>query len=643
MWDMPVGWRNVAQFCGLVLLGLTTAVAAEAAPSKAAQSKWQEWHQSGDDVRVVVAADGSALVERQIRYRVVAGVFKGFELPVVEKGVVPTPEVEVTAQDGSRATARLERDTEPKKPAEGAPTVDADLLRVVLDDQDKGLRRGSYTFKLSYKVDLSRSTNLDRDSAMWRLTWVSPPSQEGRDVAKVVFELPSAPTPPKVAPFDPLPGAPAGAVVDELTTMANVRRMPDHDAIELVRPHVARGESVRWAVRVDPKAFPKLHAEAAPVAAVHGAEPASVASPRVARWVLAALVVSLGVLFGLLVRAKDADVARLAAAHGAEPQPLLPLGRHRALLAGASALAGAALVALAGLGAAGALVAVGALFAVHRPPRGSSRSRAGGGWVPLRSSDAFDLAPRRSSWLDATTRRGAVTLGALVVTVGAASAALFATTSPSLGSLVVLFGVACLPTFVTGVASQIGPRVGRASPALERAHRALAEPGTIVRALGLVGRGANDAEEVRVWASPEVSIVGFGGVEIASLTSATLAGRRERLELVVRVLDGSAAHDRIMTLVPGAATRPGRRPEERVMTLAPTRGDADAAVDLARRVVEIVRERRVAKTGAAPARALAAERRKPRDVAPRAPAAASRRAAEGDRKDALDLAPAFGA
>jgi hypothetical protein len=639
MWDMPGGWRNVAQFCGLVLLGLTAAASANAAPNKAAQSKWQEWHQSGDDVRIAVTADGSALVERQIRYRVVAGVFKGFELPVVEKGVVPNPEVEVTAQDGARVTARLERDTEPKKPAEGAPAVDADLLRVVLDDQEKGLRRGSYTFKLSYKVDLTRPANLDRDSAMWRLTWVSPPSQEGRDVAKVVFELPSAPTPPKVAPFDPLPGAPAGAVADELTTMANVRRMPDHDAIELVRPHVARGESVRWAVRVDPKAFPKLQAEVAPAAIVHGAEPAPVASPRVARWVLAALVVALGVAFGLLVRAKDSDVARLAAAHGAEPQPLLPLGRHRPVLAGGATLAGAALVALAGVGAAGALVAIGALFAVHRPPRGAAGRRAGGGWVPLRPSDAFDRAPRRPSWLDVTTRRGVVALGGLVVAVSGAVGGLVATTSPSLASLVALFGVACLPAFVTGVASQIGPRVGRASAALERAHRGLAEPGTIVRALGLVGRGANAAAEVRVWASPEVSIVGFGGVEIASLISATLAGRRERLELVVRVLDGSPAHDRIVALVPGATTQPGRRPEERVMTLAPPRGDADGAIELARRVVDVVRERRVAKTGAAHA---GAERRQPREVRARTSAPPAR-GGERDRKDGLELAPAFGA
>lgn len=644
MCDMPAGSRNVTRFWGVIALGAALGLTgtAEASPRSAAASKWQEAHQAADDVRITVGADGSALVERQVRVRVVAGVFKGFDLPAIEKNAVPTPDVEVTASDGARTPARLERAADPKKTEGASPAPELDTLRVVVDD-DKALRRGSYTFKLSYRVDVTDAAHLDKDGALWKLTWASAPSPEGRDVARVTFDLPTAPTPPRVAPIDPPPGAPPGASTDDPTMMSNVKRLPERDEIELVRPHVARGEAVRWSVRVDPKALPRLAAEAP-----KAAPPSPVATttagpvPRLARW-LTALGVLLGAaIVGLFVHHKDRDVERAARARGAEPAPLVParfaLGR-RAIAAGLLAGVGAGLVALAGIGAAGVLVAVAALLGVHRPPRLAARAAGGGAaGVPLRAEDAFDGSAPEPSWLDASTRRGKGALAAMVV-VAAAGAIGLSFVSPRGASLVVLFAAALAPVFVTGLRSQLGPLAGRGSSALAGVHRELASRGLLVRALGLVRRGARDAAEVRVWVSPEVSILGFTGVEVAAVEVPSLSGRAERFELVARVLDGSVAADRIAALVPGAVAEPGRKPEERVFALAPSRPDAASAAELAASIADVVRERRV--EGGAPLAKGATERRRPRSEPKRAARRAEPAPARGAHSG-VDLAPAFG-
>src|SRR6202035_2950345 len=76
----------------------------------------------------------------------------------------------------------------------------------------------------------------------------APVATDGFDASKTVFELPAAPDAPVAVLAD------TGAVDDSV--VASLRRDPGSDVLELVRPHVARGEAPVWTLRVDPRALP---------------------------------------------------------------------------------------------------------------------------------------------------------------------------------------------------------------------------------------------------------------------------------------------------------------------------------------------------------------------------------------------------
>jgi hypothetical protein len=167
---------------------------------------WQEAHQTSDDVRITVEPDGSATILHHLRYRVVAGRFKSFDIA----GIDPNAEVALETviapeKSGNEIAAHVEPVT--KTPG---------TIRVSIDE-GKGLTRGAYTFDVKYKLDLVKLKLLVRDGGLWKVTWTAPPAPEGHDGARVIFDLPSAPTEPRLAagPEDD---------VDDVATRSRARR-----------------------------------------------------------------------------------------------------------------------------------------------------------------------------------------------------------------------------------------------------------------------------------------------------------------------------------------------------------------------------------------------------------------------------------
>jgi len=205
-------------------------------PADAHAGGWTEVHQTSDDVRVSVGADGVAIFEYRMRWRIVAGKFRSLDVGGIDLRAALEPEATVSSEKGGDHIARVERDAK-------AP----DTVHIFVDAPAKWLGRGVYLVDIRYKLDLVAAKILTRDGGMWRLAWTAPPALEGRDGARVVFELPTAPTEPRLANAEQVQ-----------TTLATLRRLPDGDELELVRAHVPRGEAVTWAARVDPKAFPAV-------------------------------------------------------------------------------------------------------------------------------------------------------------------------------------------------------------------------------------------------------------------------------------------------------------------------------------------------------------------------------------------------
>jgi len=564
-------------------------------------SAWQEAHQTGDDVHVRVDEAGVAQVEHRIAWHVVRGPLKSIDLVSIDPGVVLEPDVPIAAEDGRSLLAHAAR-------------RDDRTVRITVDEP-RALMRGTFTFEVRWKVDLVATRALSRDGATWRLAWAAPVATDGFDASRTTLDLPAAPDAP--APIVADTGA-----VDE-GAVASVRREPGRDVLELVRPHVARGEAPLWTVRLDPRALPA-------VVAPRLRSPSDSAAPpepdRVRETSLAVGLGALALLVALLVARKDRVFSARCQAAGAVARGLLPLPA-----AGRAALAGVSLAAAVGLELAGhptlgaLLVALATLSAALRAPAAKLPPRGPGRWLALRPEEAF--APLPPAW---TADALAVVVGvACVAGAGAALRGLDA----SAPWLVALDAVALVPLLVTGRASQRPPAGIRASaPWLARAFRALRATGALrVSPWARVPLEASAPDELRLLVVPRVAMPGVVGIEVGLAWSASPVGWVASPELLARVLDGSAAAAKLARDLPGSRTVTGRRPDERVVRLLPRAPSHASAVALARGLAAALTDRRAA---AADSPWTAADRRVARAPAtpaapatPTAPAAPPRAAA----------------
>jgi hypothetical protein len=540
---------------------LALAKLGHAAP--AAAGGWQEVHLGGVDVRVNVGRDGRADIVHKIVYRVVAGTLRAVELDGFDADLDLDPAGTVTGEDGSKLALFVARD-------------DKGVVHATVDDT-KGLKRGTYTFELRYKVVFAKARLL-LDGAFLHMKLRTPAMREGIDGMRVVFDLPSAPTEPQLA---------SGAGVDD-GVLVTLRRSAERDELELVRPHVARGELVEWGARVDRKALPAvddpaLHPAPSPVA-VHDD------SERWTHWGIAALV---GLLFAALVAKKGALVCERARLQEAEVRGLVPSSPMLRAVGAGLAMAAAVRMELLAEHLLGAVwIGVTMLLSAVRVVAPSESARATGPWLPLKAEDVFLAQASNADTLDAGTRRGRVVLFSI--------AALFALAAPLLARVgtdvpyfVALDLVALVPIFFTGLGTQLPPDVARAASLLARPFAHLGRT-MKVAPYGHVPCGAADPDEVRILALPRLAMPGLQGIEVGIAWEKSGTTFVPFYGVLVRVLEGSFAAAKMASHLQGVARPlPGRKPEERVYQLKPRMPYGGAAVELVTELAEQLRDRRV--------------------------------------------------
>ena len=583
---MFVTTRRAAPALALVAL-------ATVAPAQAAAT-WQEMHETSDDVRLEIAPSGVATVQHHLRYRIVAGHFKTFEIA----GLDPHAELAAEAvfkpeKTGSEVPARIETGKVPG------------TARIVIDE-GKGLGRGAYTVDLGYKLDLVGNRMLTRDGAMWKVSWTAPPATEGHDGARVVFDLPTAPTEPRLA-----------GAAESTTTLATLRRSTERDELELVRAHVPRSEAVVWQARIDPKAFPAITTpELRPPPAAEIIAPTMLRS-NLARILLAAGLALLAAGLALVLREKQRSVRGVCEARGFLARPALPIGPATPFVYGVTATL-SLVVLLWWLPVVGALLVVLAMaLAAHRAPVPVARKRTPGVWRPLPSL----LPKRKTSFDDAFdlgARRGRITLAGLV----AAAAALVFVLRPYVPQIALalpMFASTLLPLFVTGTRAQIAEDVtDLAARVLRPIRDALGSAVDLshvdVAAIGRHPAGALLPDDIRLAYAPKERTPGLRAIEVALATTATGGAVPE---VLVRFDSGSAAADRVAKLAP---LLPGRTAEERVMRLCPEEPTAPSTSTLVARLLAQLEERRApAGEKTTPARWKGADRRRKRAPSLHAP------------------------
>lgn len=569
---------------------LAAATAAIAMLSGRGAQAWQEAHQTGDDVRVHMDAAGVAQVEQQLRWHVVRGPLKSVDLLGVDPAAELQPDVVITAEEGGKTFAAH------------ASRRDERTVRVTVDEP-RALMHGSFVFGVRWRLDLVAAHALTREGATFRLSWSAPVATDGFDAEKTAFALPAAPDAPVAVLADT--GAPDDAVVSSL------RRDPGTDTLELVRPHVARGEAPVWTLRIDPRALPLvsdpvLH----PMTAVAPVEP-----DRVRESLLAAGLLALAGVFGLLVHGRARAFEAAAAARGVRARAILPLSPAlRSAVAGAALAGGVGLELLAhATEAAAVLVALATLAAALRAPSSRQVARGPGRWLLLQPGDAFQTAPTGAS--AAEVLAGALALVALVV--AGAIAQRFDAEGPW---LVAIDAVALLPLVLTGRASQLPPDGARsAAPWLRRVHGLLSRVASLrASPWARVPVGATRPEELRLLVLPRAAMPGLVGVEVGLAWSQTPVGWASTPEVLARFLEGSAAAARLSRDLPDARSLPGRRPEERVVRLIPRRPSHRHAVALVRALTEAFTDRR-SEVGREEAGWGGSERRSPRTARPSSP------------------------
>jgi hypothetical protein len=565
-------------------LAIGGVIVSSAIPARAA---YTEVHQTGDDVRLEVDAAGVARIEHAVRYRVVAGALKQFDLPGLEKDITIDPSATITTDEGRELSAHV-------APAEGRERT----LRVTVDEA-KGLRRGLYTFHLRYETDLVAAKELVKDGAMWRLEWASPPAPEGLDGMRVVVAAPPADTEPRA-----LRGPDDGI-------LATLRRAPDEDELELARPHVARGEGPVWSVRIDPKAFARVSApemRASPPAR----EPPET---RMNELCWGGAILGIAIAFGALTWAKWSAFEAACTRAGGRARPLLPIGVGWRALWGGATLGGGVLLEALGLPTAGAaLVALAMVAVASRAPFVRHAARGPGRWLALRPGEA--LVPAAESrgavrWLDVDFTSGKI-MAFAIATIVVAISWVARRLHPEAPYLVLLDALALVPIFATGRASQLPPDRARAPT---RALHRVFERMRGVRALkvtawarfpgALSGRGyplppgksavTARADELRLLALPSAAMPGLVGIEVGLAWGRTWTGWASAPEVLVRVHEDSGAAARMATLGRGWGWPrvTGRTPEERVLRVAPRAPTLQAVCSLVERLSAELVDRRL--------------------------------------------------
>jgi hypothetical protein len=530
---------------------------------------WQESHQTGDDVQVELDAGGKASFHHKLRWHVVRGPLKSIDLMNIDPSAEIEGDVPITTEDGRSLIGHAARVEE-----RGDTPV-----RIVVD-QPRALMRGTFTFALSFRVDMVRSGAITRDGSMWRMGWSAPVAEDGFDGARTVLMTPAAPEAPKPIVAD------TGTVDDSVVSV--LHRDPAQDSLELVRPHVARGEALSWTVRLDPRGFPRI-------VDPRLRSPVRAAAPEPDRLretsVLGALG-ALGLLYAWLLRT-----------------------RSRALIV--AALAGIAVAGGVGLQLQGEAVfgtvgiAVAVLVASIRPANVKPPPRGPGRWLAIRPDEAFAPAAAHLTPF----------LSAVAVLMTLAGVAMLLRSHQNAPWLVALDGSVLVPLFLGSRAAGVVPFQARAAARwLGRAFQHLKTAPLRVSPWARVGADSSRFrprpdrvgdvpsrfrprpdrvgdvpsrfDELRLLVLPRVAMPGVLGLEVGVGWGSTPVGVSASPEVLARVLEESPAAARLAVELPKLRALPGRRPEERVVRMLPRLPTHAATVALVRALAEALTDRR---------------------------------------------------
>jgi hypothetical protein len=566
-------------YLAMGLLGLGGVLMAETS-----WASWLETHVVSDDIHVEVERSGAAVVDHAITLRVHGGPLRSFDLAGVDGDAVPLA-------DGNVIPAHAEGLLGLPIPLAVSLRPDG-ALRINVDSP-KGVSRGLFLFHVRYRTSLLAGDRVERDGAMLRLRWTGPAFPDGIDNARCTFVLPAAPTEPRVgrAPSS-LDGEPDRGDDDEVGAfLATVKRSPDRDEVELVRPHMARGEAVTWTLRVDPRA---LGQTGDPRLRIPEPAPERQRIPQPAQVPFAALASAVMLVFSTLVGLKARQVGKAAEAAGVKMRPLLPIGTPlRILLSGPLLAAGAAMQLFLddprwGTG----LVLLAMALTCYLHPKWRPDPRGPGRWLPLSDDDAFPRVPRpKGAWLDASTRNGAIVLAFGIA--ACLAAAYFVRPLSSYGAYVVLFDSAVLfALFGTGRIADLPPDpiTGPGPRLLAVARRLRKLPSLRVVACGRFPDGSQRFDELRLVCSPRLPRRGLSGIEIGYGTVSGGGGFILLPEVLVRVIDGSPCHEAFVALFPRHRWVRGRKADERVAVVRPRLPTIRMTAELAARLVEHARD-----------------------------------------------------
>ena len=367
--------------------------------------------------------------------------------------------------------------------------------------------------------------------------------------------------------------------------MSRVKRSADRDEVELIRPHVARGEAVAWTTRIDPRALGEVNnprlacAPAPPVVEVAIEE-------RIAYIACAALLL---VGFSLLVAQKARQVARHAEGL-ARPRPLIPWGLDAAYgPRGPGAHGGGRVAAVLGRALCRdglALVRDGAHLVP--PARMETKAARTGALASGVGRRGFCAPPAPAdAWLDASTRRGGALFAAALACAGALI--VLASRFSSYAAYLVLFDSAVLvPLFGTGRLRNLPAHpVHGPSAALRRIAEQLRKRLDVrILAWGRLPEGGNDFDELRLLCAPKLPRRGFVGIEVGVVGVTGLGGAIALPEVLVRVIDASPCHEAFRTRLPRARWVRGRKSDERVTSLSPRLPTLAMTAALAARLIE---------------------------------------------------------
>ncbi len=539
----------------------------------------------GDDVKVAVDASGSARIEHEVSWHVLAGQYHSLDLPGVDGPIRPEPLATVTDEDGRVLEAALGR-------------RDDHTLRVAFSEP-KGVRHGRYKVRLAYRLDLVETRAIVRDDgAMWRLTWQGPAFPDGYDSARVTFELPPAIDAPRCTSAD-------GGIAEGV--LCTLRREPGRDELELVKPRVARRESVAWSVRVAPMAFPDIHDPSLRPLPLQPLEPPRRGAPPL---VLLAGLLAIALAYGSLVHRKAARFDEACRVFGSRASGLFPGPLWmRAVLSGAAMAAGVLAEAVRAPTWGGVCIAFTMAMACLRPPRARRSARGPGRWLALRPSDAFERFASNDLFDPLSWRGAAVAVG--VLSLLAALGLALRTFSSEAPYFVALDAFAWLPLAATGRRSQLPPDGRTGARWLRKLFLRLSKQRALrVVPWARIPTGRVEPDEVRILAVPRASMPGLVGIEVGLVWRGSATSYVSSPAVLVRVHESSAASARMTSLAPFVRPVPGRKAEERVFRLVPRLPTRDGAFRLVRRLgVELVDRRAEARSWEQEERRLPPERR----------------------------------